>query len=247
MVDGCRDTRFAPRWRPRRRRARRRRGRPDRARCMASSLLDEHDEVLRPAILWNDQRTAAECDLIRAAVGPERLVEITGNDALTGLTAPKLVWVRDHEPDIWARDRATSCCPRTTSACDSPASTRWTRPTARARCCSILPRATGRPRWSTRWTSPALAAADLRGPGRSPASSRPQAAAATGLVAGTPVVAGGGDQSANAVGVGAVAPGAMALSLGTSGVVFAEHRHAAVRATRPSACLLPRRARDGGT
>src|SRR4029077_8455512 len=66
-------------------------------------LLDAADEVLRPAILWNDQRTSRECDLIRAAVGPERLVEITGNDALTGFTAPKLVWVRDHEPDVWAR------------------------------------------------------------------------------------------------------------------------------------------------
>ena len=66
-------------------------------------LLDAADRVLRPAILWNDQRTAAECDAIRAAVGPERLVEITGNDALTGFTAPKLVWVRDHEPDVWRR------------------------------------------------------------------------------------------------------------------------------------------------
>ena len=59
--------------------------------------------MLRPAILWNDQRTAAECDEIRAAVGRERLIEITGNDALTGFTAPKLVWVRDHEPEVWAR------------------------------------------------------------------------------------------------------------------------------------------------
>ena len=63
-------------------------------------LLDDADRVLRPAILWNDQRTAAECDAIRAAVGPERLVAITGNDALTGFTAPKLVWVRDHEPAV---------------------------------------------------------------------------------------------------------------------------------------------------
>ena len=66
-------------------------------------LLDAAGDVLRPAILWNDQRTAAACDEIRAAVGPERLIAITGNDALPGFTAPKLVWVRDHEPDIWAR------------------------------------------------------------------------------------------------------------------------------------------------
>ncbi|HET7473839.1 MAG TPA: FGGY family carbohydrate kinase, partial [Candidatus Limnocylindrales bacterium] len=66
-------------------------------------LLDDADRVLRPAILWNDQRTAAECDAIRAAVGAERLIAITGNDALTGFTAPKLVWVRDHEPSVWSR------------------------------------------------------------------------------------------------------------------------------------------------
>jgi hypothetical protein len=63
-------------------------------------LLDGAGAVLRPAILWNDQRTAAECELIRTAVGAERLVELTGNDALTGFTAPKLVWVREHEPEI---------------------------------------------------------------------------------------------------------------------------------------------------
>ena len=66
-------------------------------------LLDAADRVLRPAILWNDQRTQAECDAIRAAVGTERLIAITGNDALTGFTAPKLVWVRDHEPGVWQR------------------------------------------------------------------------------------------------------------------------------------------------
>ena len=66
-------------------------------------LLGASGDVLRPAILWNDQRTAAECDAIRRAVGPDRLVELTGNDALTGFTAPKLVWVRDHEPDVWRR------------------------------------------------------------------------------------------------------------------------------------------------
>ena len=66
-------------------------------------LLDERDAVLRPAILWNDQRTAHACDEIREAVGPERLIAITGNTALTGFTAPKLVWVRDHEPGVWSR------------------------------------------------------------------------------------------------------------------------------------------------
>ncbi|HEU5325485.1 MAG TPA: FGGY family carbohydrate kinase, partial [Candidatus Limnocylindria bacterium] len=68
-----------------------------------SVLLDADDQPVRPAILWNDQRTAAECDAIREAVGPERLIQITGNDALTGFTAPKLLWVRSHEPEAWAR------------------------------------------------------------------------------------------------------------------------------------------------
>ena len=66
-------------------------------------LLDDADQVLRPAILWNDQRTAHACDEIRRAVGPARLIAVTGNTALTGFTAPKLVWVRDHEPDVWTR------------------------------------------------------------------------------------------------------------------------------------------------
>jgi len=66
-------------------------------------LLDGAGHVLRPAILWNDQRTAAECEEIRAAVGADDLIRITGNDALTGFTAPKLLWVRRHEPDVWGR------------------------------------------------------------------------------------------------------------------------------------------------
>src|SRR5687767_15100226 len=66
-------------------------------------LLDDADRPIRPAILWNDQRTAAECDEIRRVVGPERLIEVTGNDALTGFTAPKLVWVRNNEPEVWRR------------------------------------------------------------------------------------------------------------------------------------------------
>ena len=64
-------------------------------------LLDAAGEVLRPALLWNDQRTGAECDQIRALVGKERFIQITGNDALTGFTAPKILWVRNHEPEIF--------------------------------------------------------------------------------------------------------------------------------------------------
>ena len=65
--------------------------------------LDAEDRILRPAILWNDQRTEAECDEIRDAIGRDRLIRVTGNDALPGFTAPKLLWVRRHEPDVWSR------------------------------------------------------------------------------------------------------------------------------------------------
>ena len=65
--------------------------------------LDADDRVLRPAILWNDQRTAAECEEIEQAIGAERLIELTGNRALTGFTAPKLLWIRRHEPQVHER------------------------------------------------------------------------------------------------------------------------------------------------
>src|SRR5688500_14510236 len=66
-------------------------------------VLDRRGRVLRPAILWNDQRTAAECSEIEERVGFERLVALTGNRALTGFTAPKLLWLRRHEPETYSR------------------------------------------------------------------------------------------------------------------------------------------------
>src|SRR5439155_9042073 len=65
--------------------------------------LDGGGSVLRPAILWNDQRTAEECAWITKRVGAERVIELTGNPVLTGFTAPKIVWMRRHEPDLYAR------------------------------------------------------------------------------------------------------------------------------------------------
>jgi xylulokinase len=183
-------------------------------------LLDDAGDVLRPAILWNDQRTGAECDAIRRALGPDRLVRITGNDALTGFTAPKLVWVRDHEPDTWGRTRHVLLPKdylrlRLTGeyALDKAdgAGTLLFDLAARDWSPVVLDALGIDPAWMPRtWEGPEVTGAVTAG-----------AAAATGLQPGTPVVAGGGDQSANAVGVGAVSPGTMALSLGTSGVVFA--------------------------
>lgn len=183
-------------------------------------VLDDAGTPLRPAILWNDQRTAAECERIRQAVGAERLIELTGNDAVTGLTAPKLVWIRDHEPEVWRRiahillpkdyvrlgltgEYALDKADGAGTLLFDLAARDWSPEVLHA---LEIPRA---------WLPPTFEGPEVTG--RITAS----AAAATGLRAGTPVVAGGGDQSANAVGVGAVAPGTVALSLGTSGVVFA--------------------------
>jgi xylulokinase len=183
-------------------------------------LLDGAGTVLRPAILWNDQRTGAECDAIRRAVGPERLIATTGNDALTGFTAPKLVWVRDHEPDVWRRI-AHVLLPkdyvrfRLTGeyAVDKAdgAGTLLFDLAARDWSADVLAALGIDPAWMP----PTFEGPDVTG------TITAEAATATGLRPGTPVVAGGGDQAANAVGVGAVAPGTVALSLGTSGVVFA--------------------------
>jgi xylulokinase len=184
-------------------------------------VLDRAGAVLRPAILWNDQRTGAECEVIREAVGGvERLVAITGNDALTGFTAPKLVWIRDHEPEIWARIahvllpkdyvRLRLTCEYALDKADGAgtvlfdlAARDWSAEVVRA--LEIDPA----------WLPPTFEGPTVTG------TLTADAAAATGLRAGTPVVAGGGDQAANGVGVGAVGPGVIALSLGTSGVIFA--------------------------
>jgi xylulokinase len=183
-------------------------------------LLDERSEVLRPAILWNDQRTAAECDAIRRLVGPERLIAITGNDALAGFTAPKLVWVRDHEPDVW-RQIAHVLLPKDfvrlrltgDNAVDKAdgAGTILFDLAARDWSPEILDAL----QIDRAWLPQTFEGPVVTG------SVSAAAAAATGLKAGTPVVAGGGDQAANAVGVGAVVEGTVALSLGTSGVIFA--------------------------
>jgi xylulokinase len=175
--------------------------------------------VLRPAILWNDQRTGAECDTIRARLGKERLVQITGNDALAGFTAPKILWVKHHEPQIFARvrqillpkdyvrfrltgDYATDKAGGAGTLLFDLLERDWSRAVIEA--LEIDPA----------WLPPTFEGTDVTG------HVTPDAAAATGLKAGTPVIAGGGDQAAAAVGTGAVSDGIVSLSLGTSGVVF---------------------------
>jgi xylulokinase len=183
-------------------------------------LLDAAGTVLRPAILWNDQRTAAECDEIRDLVGHDRLIAISGNDALAGFTAPKLLWVRRHEPAVWAsvahvllpkdylRYRLTG-----EYAIDKADGSGTILFDLAARSWSPELLAALR-------LDPALFPPTFEGPEITGTVSR-SAAESTGLVHGVPVVAGGGDQAANGVGVGAVSEGTVALSLGTSGVIFA--------------------------
>jgi xylulokinase len=183
-------------------------------------LLDQDGDVLRPAILWNDQRTAAECDEIRQRLGKERLIQITGNDALTGFTAPKILWVRRHEPQEFARVRQI-LLPKDYvrfKLTDEYA-------TDKAGGAGTLLFDVRKRDWAAvvldaleidpAWLPPTFEGTAVTG------RVTPQAAEATGLPAGTPVVGGGGDQAAAAVGTGAVVEGIVSLSLGTSGVVFA--------------------------
>jgi xylulokinase len=183
-------------------------------------LLDESDEVLRPALIWCDQRTQAQCDWLNSKLGERKIIELTCNPALTNFTLTKLLWVRDNEPELWKRFRRV-----------------------------LLPKDYVRFRMSgnhaidvadasgtlmldvahRRWSEEMMTAAGL------PMSSLPKlyespevcarlsavGATHTGLKTGTPIVAGAGDQAGGAVGMGIVRAGAVSATIGTSGVVFA--------------------------
>ena len=183
-------------------------------------MVDGNGDVLRPALLWNDQRAGAECDEIRNAIGLQRLVELTGNDAFAGFTAPKLLWVRNHEPDVYDRT-AQILLPKDYIRFRLTGGFATDKAGAGGTLLLDL---------ETRdWSSEVLEALDIPAGWLSPTYEGPVAtgtvsdagAAESGLKEGTPVVAGGGDQAAQAVGVGAVTPEVWGLTLGTSGVVFA--------------------------
>jgi xylulokinase len=183
-------------------------------------LLNTDGEVLRPAILWNDQRCGAECDDIRARVSLKELVRITGNDALTGFTAPKILWVETHEPEIYRRTRHV-LLPKDYIRFKLTGTLAMDKADGSGTMLFDLRERT----WSSQilkvlnispdWLPQTFEGHEITG------EVTHEAAALTGLRAGTPVVAGGGDQSAQAIGTGVVRPGTMALTLGTSGVVFA--------------------------
>lgn len=183
-------------------------------------LLDGEGEVLRPAILWNDQRCGAECDEIRARISRAELVQITGNDALTGFTAPKILWVETHEPEIYRRTRHV-LLPKDYIRYKLTGALAMDKADGSGTMLFDLRNRT----WSSQilntlnispdWLPPTFEGHETTG------EVTREAAAQTGLNQGTPVVAGGGDQSAQAIGTGVVRPGTIAVTLGTSGVVFA--------------------------
>ena len=192
-------------------------------------LLDEKGEVLRPAILWNDQRTQSQCDEIHRRIGREKFIQITGNVALTGFTAPKILWVQENEPEVYARARHV-LLPKD-----------YIRYRLTGEYGMDKADGSGTVLFDLKqrgWSAEVLAALGIPAGWMPPTYEGPEftgtitaaAASATGLYEGTPVAAGGGDQAAQAVGVGAVEPGVVALTVGTSGVVFA---------TTPSALVEP--------
>jgi xylulokinase len=172
--------------------------------------LDGQDRVLRPAILWNDQRTIAQCRQIEQRIGLERLIALTGNRALPGFTAPKLLWLAEHEPDVHARMtrallpkdyvRLRLCGEHATDVSDASG--------------TLLLDVAQR-----RWSEEVLAALELEPAILPPVLESPEVSGISPR--GVPVAAGAGDQAAGALGVGVVAPGPVSVVLGTSGVVFA--------------------------
>ena len=172
--------------------------------------LDRADRVLRPAILWNDQRTAEQCAEIERTIGLERLISLTGNRALTGFTAPKLLWLREHEPDVYGRIarialpkdyvRLRLCGAHAIDVADASG--------------TLLLDVARR-----RWSEEVLEALELDAGWLPAVLESPEASGET--ADGVPVAAGAGDQAAGALGVGVDRPGPLSVVLGTSGVVFA--------------------------
>ena len=192
-------------------------------------LLDETGNVLRPAILWNDQRTQSQCDEIHARIGKERFIRITGNVALTGFTAPKILWVKENEPDVFAKVKHV-LLPKD-----------YVRYRLTGDYAIDKADGAGTVLFDLKlrdWSNEVLEALGINASWMPRTFEGPQftgcvnaeAASLTGLRTGTPVAAGGGDQAAQAVGMGAVEPGIVGLTVGTSGVVFA---------TTPSALIEP--------
>jgi xylulokinase len=183
-------------------------------------LLDEAGAVLRPSLIWCDTRTQPQCDWLTEKIGYEKLIELTCNPALPNFTLTKLLWVKEHEPEIFAKTRHILCPKdyvryRLTGefAIDvQEASGTLLLDVTHRRWSKEVAEAAGIPEgWLPKlYESPEVCARISE-----------VAAGVTGLAAGTPVVAGAGDQGAGAVGMGILQPGSVSATIGTSGVVFA--------------------------
>jgi len=183
-------------------------------------MLDAAGKVLRPALIWCDQRTQPECDWLEAKIGRERLIKLTCNPALPNFTLTKLLWVRTHQPEIFARI-AHVLCPKD-----------YIRFRLTGEYVIDMQEASGTLLLDVahrRWSEEVAEAADIpmswlptlfEGP-EVCARISAAGAQATGLTLGVPVAAGAGDQGAGAVGMGIVGPGSVSATIGTSGVVFA--------------------------
>ncbi|MBS1873185.1 MAG: xylulokinase [Acidobacteria bacterium] len=184
------------------------------------TLLDEADRVIRPALIWCDQRSQAQVDWINSTAGRQMVLDCTANPVLTGFTLPKLLWVRDNEPQNYARVRHV-LLPKD-----------YIRFKLTGEYASDVSDASGTAMFDVvrrKWSQALAAKLDIdrtilpyvyESPDVSGRVSE-CAATATGLKAGTPVVGGAGDQAASAVGNGIVEPGVVSCTIGTSGVVFA--------------------------
>ncbi len=172
--------------------------------------LDAAGDVLRPAILWNDQRTGLQCEEIERRIGLDRLIELTGNRALPGFTAPKLLWLREHEPGVYARI-AHVLLPKDY--------VRFRLTGERAMDVTDASGTLLLDVGARRWSGEVLDALELDPAWLPPLLESPDVAGKT--AAGVPVAAGAGDQAAGAIGVGVDRPGPLSVVLGTSGVVFA--------------------------
>jgi xylulokinase len=183
-------------------------------------LLDKAGAVVRPALIWCDQRTEAQCRWITDVVGGARLLQLTSNPALPNFTLTKLLWVREHEPRLWRRvkhvllpkdyvrfrlsgEYATDVADASGTLLLDVAHRRWSQEMIRAVGLEddLLPALCESPQMSARVSA--------------------KVADSVGLSAGTPIVAGAGDQAAGAVGMGITRPGSVSATIGTSGVVFA--------------------------
>lgn len=190
------------------------------------TMLDQAKKVVRPALIWCDQRSQPQVDAITEKAGPENILKWTANPVLTGFTLPKFLWVRDHQPELFeqvhhlmlpkdyvrfklSNELAADVSDASGTSLFDVVNRRWSKEMCEVSGVDpvILP--------------PVFESSEVCG------KVSAEAAKLTGLRAGTPVIAGAGDQAASAVGNGIVEPGIVSCTLGTSGVVFAHMENVA--------------------